>query len=96
MAEDRIVPKLAALARLRLEPGEADRLERDLSSILHHVERLQSLDMQGVDAALWTAGGEERLRPDEPGESLAVEDGLGCAAARDGRYLIVPGMREEA
>ncbi len=96
MRDDKIVPKLAALARLRLEEGEAQRLERDLHVILHHVERLQELDLSQVEATFWPIQGDEGLRTDQPRESLPVEDGLGCAAELDGRYLIVPGMREDA
>ncbi|MDA8346226.1 MAG: Asp-tRNA(Asn)/Glu-tRNA(Gln) amidotransferase subunit GatC [Thermaerobacter sp.] len=96
MAEEKIVPKLAALARLNLEDGEAERLERDLQSILHHVERLQALDLSSVEATYWPVGADGGMRPDEPGTSLPVEDGLGAAARLDGRYLIVPGLREDA
>ncbi len=65
-------------------------------TILHHVQRLQELDLEGVEATYWPVQAGEALRADEVRESLSVEDGLGGAAQRDGRYLIVPGMREDA
>ena len=96
MEDERLVTRLAALARLELTPEEAGSLERDLQSILGHVERLESLALDEVEASYWSHGAGVGMRPDSVGPCLSVEDGLGCAAARDGRLLVVPSMREEA
>lgn len=96
LPEDKLVPKLAALARLELGQGEAERLERDLQSILHHVQRLQSLPLDDVPATYWTAQSGESMRPDVPGKSLPVDDALAAAPARADRYLVVPGIREDS
>jgi aspartyl-tRNA(Asn)/glutamyl-tRNA(Gln) amidotransferase subunit C len=42
------VEAIAALARLRLEPGEADRLAVQLSGILSHMDELMQADIDGV------------------------------------------------
>ena len=96
LAEKGLVARLAALARLELEDAEAERLEQDLGAILRHVERLQGLPLAGVAATYWTAEALQGMRPDQSGPCLAVEDALGSAAALYGRYLQVPGMREDA
>jgi len=96
LEDEGLVTRLAALARLELAPDEATRLGRDLQSILGHVERLNELALDDVGATYWSVGAGVAMRPDEPGECLGVEDGLGCAAARDERLLVVPSMREES
>ena len=96
MAEHGLVQRLAALARLELSVGEAERLKRDLGAILEHVERLRALPLSDVAATYWTAEAAQGMRADESRPGLDVEDGLGSAAARSGRYLLVPGMREDA
>ncbi len=58
------VRRIAALARIELDPAEEGRFERELSNLLAFVETLQSVDTDGVDAL---AGGTEltgRLRDD--------------------------------
>ncbi len=95
MAEQGIVARLAALARLELDAGEADTLERDLGAILEHVERLRALRLSDVDATYWTTQAAQGMRPDEHRPGLEVEDALSSAAARAGRFLLVPGMRED-
>lgn len=95
MAEHGLVARLAALARLELDEAEAARLERDLGAILEHVERLRALPLAEVAATYWTAQAAQDMRPDESRPGLELDDALGCAAARSGRHLLVPGMRED-
>ena len=96
MAESGLVARLAALARLELGEGEAERLERDLGAILGHVDRLKALPLSDVSATYWTAEARQGMRPDSSSPGLPVDEGLASAAKRSGRYLLVPGMREDA
>ena len=56
------VERIGHLARLRLEPDEADALARDLDAILGHVAELEALDTSGTPA---------RLREPGPGDASA-------------------------
>jgi len=96
LAEQGLVARMAALARLELEGGEAQGLERDLGAILEHVQRLQALNLEGVAATFWTGETAQGMRPDVSRPGLDVEDALASAAARSGRRLLVPGLREDA
>lgn len=96
MAEKDLVARLAALARLELTDSEATGLAHDLGAILEHVARLQTLQLAGVAATYWTAEAAQGMRADECRPGLTVEDALASAAARSGRSLLVPGMREDA
>ena len=39
---------VARLARLRLDEAEIDRMARELSSVLDHIEKISELDLEGV------------------------------------------------
>jgi aspartyl-tRNA(Asn)/glutamyl-tRNA(Gln) amidotransferase subunit C len=90
------VRRIAALARLRLEPGEEARLAGELSAILDYVRQLESLDVSGVEPMTHAlaAGEEARLRPDEVRPGLPPERALANAPAREGTCFKVPRIIE--
>ena len=75
--DDRIA-HLAALARLSLSEGEAERLAEQLADVLDYVERLQSVDVEGVEPTAF-AGGGARLRPAGLRIELAAGEALESA-----------------
>ena len=89
------VLRVAGLARLRLEPEEADRLAGELAHILHAFERLQTLDLTGVDPMACVDDFGAVLRRDEITNPAADDDlPLRNAPAHDGRHFRVPKIIE--
>ena len=85
------VRKIAALARLRVEPSEEERMARELGAILTYVEQLQALDLEGIEpTSQVTEGAPPALRPDESRASEVRADALNEAPDRDGDYFRVP------
>ncbi len=84
---------VAKLARLRLSDEEVDRMSDELSSILEHVERINELDLEGVEPTSHVVDVENVLRPDEPRPSLPRERALENApeATDDGFRVPSPG-----
>ena len=76
MIDAETVRHVARLARLHLDPDEVERMRRELSSILEHVERIQSLDLTGVPPTTHVVALENVLRDDEPRPSLTPEEAL--------------------
>lgn len=68
--ERETVEHVARLARLRLEPDELERMRLELSSILEHVELIQSLDLDDVPPTTHVVAVENVLRDDVPRPSL--------------------------
>ena len=64
---------VAKLARLKLDEEEVERMSRELSGILEHVERIQGLDLEGVEPTSHVVALENVLRPDEPRPSWPRE-----------------------
>jgi aspartyl-tRNA(Asn)/glutamyl-tRNA(Gln) amidotransferase subunit C len=84
---------VARLARLRLSDEEVERMSEELSSILEHVERINELDLEGVDPTSLVIDLENVLRPDEPRPCLPREVALANApdATDEGFRVPSPG-----
>jgi aspartyl-tRNA(Asn)/glutamyl-tRNA(Gln) amidotransferase subunit C len=64
---------VARLARLRLDDAELERMSKELSGILDHVERISELDLDGVEPTTHVIELQNVLRPDEPRPSWPRE-----------------------
>ena len=64
---------VARLARLELSDEELDRMARELSTILEHVERMDELELEGVEPTSHVVALENVLRADEPRPSWPRE-----------------------
>jgi aspartyl-tRNA(Asn)/glutamyl-tRNA(Gln) amidotransferase subunit C len=58
--------RIAALARLRLEPAEMERLRLQLDDILAHIEKLLAIDVAPEQAAPLALPAAAAVRADEP------------------------------
>jgi aspartyl-tRNA(Asn)/glutamyl-tRNA(Gln) amidotransferase subunit C len=85
---------VARLARLRLEEDEIDRMSRELSTVLDHIEKISELDLDGVSPTTHVVEIENVLRPDEPRPSWPRDRVLAEApdAAAGGFRVPTPGQ----
>ncbi len=67
------VVHVARLARLRLDDAELERMSKELSGILDHVERISELDLDEVEPTTHVIELQNVLRPDDPRPSLPRE-----------------------
>ena len=97
MAIDRkTVDHVARLVRLDLSEEERERMQAELTKILGHAEKIQALDLEGIEPTSHSVPLSNVLRPDEVGECLDREEVLASApAAEDGRFR-VPRIIEDA
>jgi aspartyl-tRNA(Asn)/glutamyl-tRNA(Gln) amidotransferase subunit C len=80
---------VARLARLKLTDEEVERMARELSGILGHVDKVSELDLDGVEPTSHVVELENVVRPDEPRPSWPREDLLTRAPdAADGAYRV--------
>jgi aspartyl-tRNA(Asn)/glutamyl-tRNA(Gln) amidotransferase subunit C len=90
------VDHIARLARLDLSEAERTRMQVELGQILGHAERIQSLDLDGVEPTSHSIPSSNVMRPDEVTPSLSQEEALMNAPdAEDGRFK-VPRIIEDA
>ena len=80
---------VAKLARLRLSDEEIERMSSELSGILDHIEKIEELDLDGVEPTSHVVALENVLRPDEPRPSWPRERMLdGAPDAGDGGFRV--------
>jgi aspartyl-tRNA(Asn)/glutamyl-tRNA(Gln) amidotransferase subunit C len=90
MALDRAaVDHVARLARLDLSDAERERMLAELSQILEHAERIQALDLDGVEPTSHAVPIVNAMRPDVRTPSLTQEEALRNAPeSEDGRFKV--------
>jgi len=77
------IDAVAALAHLRLQPGQRERLAADLERILDYIDQLRDVNTDGVPA---TAHVDDEARPwraDDVRPSLGIDDALANAPDAD-------------
>ena len=89
------VEHVAHLARLGLTEEELGRLEGQLNHILDQYAILASVPTDHIAPTAQTIELENILRDDIARPSLAQEDVLANAPARDGEFLVVPAILGE-
>ena len=58
--------RVARLARLRLDDEEVERMSRELSTVLDHIEKIEELDLEDVEPTSHVLELENVLREDVP------------------------------
>jgi aspartyl-tRNA(Asn)/glutamyl-tRNA(Gln) amidotransferase subunit C len=94
--DQKTVNHVARLARLDLSDAERDRMRAELTDILEHAERIQALDLDGVEPTSHAVPITNAMRSDDVKASLSQAEALANApAAEDGRFR-VPRIIEDA
>ncbi|HZA41834.1 MAG TPA: Asp-tRNA(Asn)/Glu-tRNA(Gln) amidotransferase subunit GatC [Actinomycetota bacterium] len=94
--DQKTVNHVARLARLDLSDAERDRMRAELTDILEHAERIQALDLDGVEPTSHAVPLTNAMRSDDVKASLSQAEALANApAAEDGRFR-VPRIIEDA
>ena len=86
---------IARLARVALNEEEIIRMSEQLSNLLEHFQVLQQVDTEGVPPTAQSVELRSVMRDDVIRPSLAPEDVLANAPARDGDSFKVKPVLEE-
>lgn len=87
---DALVDKLARLSRLRFNEEEKAEIRSDLQRMIAFVEKLNELNLEGVEPLLHMSREVNVLRDDEVRGSISREEALKNAPLQDGRFFKVP------
>jgi aspartyl-tRNA(Asn)/glutamyl-tRNA(Gln) amidotransferase subunit C len=88
---------VAALANLSLTDAEVSKLQRDLDGILEHFDKLNEIDVSGVEPmaqVLFNTDDDATLRADEPAPTLGNDLALANAPQPGAGYFKVPKVIE--
>lgn len=84
------VEKLAHLGRLELTEQELAQMEGDMNKMLHFVEKINELDLDGVEPLAYMSDEVNILRQDEIRQDISHEEALKNAPDKDTDYFRVP------
>jgi aspartyl-tRNA(Asn)/glutamyl-tRNA(Gln) amidotransferase subunit C len=87
---DVLVESLCKLACLEFDNAGKQEIKKDLQNMIGFVEKLNELDLRGVDPLLYMGEEKDVLREDVPGESLNRDNALKNAPIADEFYFKVP------
>ena len=87
---DALVEKLAHLARLQFNEAEKEEIKHDLQRMIAFVEKLNELNLDGVEPLLHMTNEVNILRDDEVKGSITREEGLKNAPMHDEQFFKVP------
>lgn len=85
-----MVDKLARLAHLSFDEEERQAIKSDLQRMIAFVEKLDELDLDGVEPLLHMSDEVNILREDEIQGSISREDALRNAPLHDEQFFKVP------
>lgn len=87
---DALVDKLAHLSRLHFNETEKAEIKKDLQRMIAFVDKLNELNLDGVEPQLFMSDEVNVLREDEIKGSISREEALKNAPLHDEQFFKVP------
>lgn len=84
------VEKLAHLARLEFTEDEKQSMLKDMDNILGFVDKINELNLEGIDPLIYMTDETNVLRKDEVHQEITKDDALKNAPSKDTDYIKVP------
>lgn len=84
------VKRIAALARLEMDPAKVEDFANQLQKMLDFVGSLESLDVKDVPPMMHASSGDDVFREDIVGECMDRATALKNAADHNGEQIRVP------
>jgi aspartyl-tRNA(Asn)/glutamyl-tRNA(Gln) amidotransferase subunit C len=85
---------VAQLARMNLTPAEKELFQRQLSDVLHYIEKLREVDVTEVEAAAHAIPVLNVFRDDNPRDWFTADEALANAPRKANNLFIVPKVVE--
>jgi aspartyl-tRNA(Asn)/glutamyl-tRNA(Gln) amidotransferase subunit C len=87
---DKLVEKVSHLARLKFDDTEKEAIKKDLQRMIEFADKLNELNLDGVEPLVHMSEEVNVLREDEIKGSIHREEALKNAPLHDGQYFKVP------
>lgn len=89
-----VVRRIAHLSRIAVDENEVERLRGELNAILHFVEALSEVDVEGVEPIASVLPMQMKKRVDVVTDGGIADDVLVNAPAKEDHYFVVPKVIE--
>jgi len=87
---DALIEKLADLAKLNFHDSEKEAIKADLQKMISFIEKLNELDLEGVEPLQYMSGEINSWRKDEVKGLISRENALKNAPEHDSEFFKVP------
>ncbi|MBN2139725.1 MAG: Asp-tRNA(Asn)/Glu-tRNA(Gln) amidotransferase subunit GatC [Desulfovibrionaceae bacterium] len=84
------VARIAALARLEIDPAKVGQFAEQFNDILDYMDKLSEVDTEGVEPMYGPVEHATVLRCDRTARDCSRDEVLSNAPENDGRFFIVP------
>ena len=84
--------KTAALAKLKLDEEEADKLASEVSAMLENFSAMMEADVEGLEPTTQNLQKENRTRSDVSGSSNLSNNLLNRVPEREDRFIVIPNV----
>jgi aspartyl-tRNA(Asn)/glutamyl-tRNA(Gln) amidotransferase subunit C len=88
--DNELVDRLAELSKLEFNDTEKEKLKSDLQGILNLVEKLEEVNVEGVEPLIYMSDERNVLRKDVIKDTVTKEEALQNAPQKDSDYFKVP------
>jgi aspartyl-tRNA(Asn)/glutamyl-tRNA(Gln) amidotransferase subunit C len=88
--DDKLVERLAELSKLEFDAQGKEGIKKDLQKILNLVEKLEEVNVDGVEPLIYMTDEKNVLRKDVIADTVTKEEALQNAPQRDSDYFKVP------
>ena len=88
--DNELVDKLAELSKLEFDEQGKEAIKKDLQKILNLVEKLEEIDVEGIEPLIYMTDEKNVLRKDLVKDTVTKDEALFNAPQRDSDYFKVP------
>lgn len=88
--DNELVDRLAELSKLEFNETEKEKLKSDLQGILNLVEKLEEVNVDGVEPLIYMSDERNVFRKDVIKDTVTKEEALQNAPQKDSDYFKVP------
>ena len=85
-----LVDRLAELSKLEFDEQGKEAIKKDLQKILNLVEKLEEIDVEGIEPLIYMTDEKNVLRKDLVKDTVTKDEALLNAPQRDSDYFKVP------
>ncbi|MGY8988604.1 MAG: Asp-tRNA(Asn)/Glu-tRNA(Gln) amidotransferase subunit GatC [Flavobacteriales bacterium] len=87
---NKLIQDLSRLAKLKFDEKSAEKMKEELEKIIGFVDKLSTIDTEGIEPLIYLSDEVNVLRIDEIANEVSQENALKNAPQKDSDYFKVP------
>ena len=88
--DDKLIEHLSTLARLEFNDNAKEQIKHDLSNMLGFVEKLNEVNMDGVQPLIYISDAKNVLRKDVAVKTISYDEAMSNVPLKNSDYIKVP------